>query len=81
VLQCRQHRVFESRVEHSNVERGAFESSVGVELASDFRMLRGRARLWNSDEFAGSQFRQHRVSSVERRELAFEYRPSRGRAR
>jgi hypothetical protein len=54
-LRCRQHRV--SSVEHSNVEPGAFESSIGVEPASDCRLSRGRARLWNSDEFTGLQFR------------------------
>jgi hypothetical protein len=44
-LRCRQHRV--SSVEHSNVEPGAFESSIGVEsgeLAFDSRLSREDGR-------------------------------------
>jgi hypothetical protein len=35
--------VSESSVEHSNVERGAFELDIGVKPAFDCRLSRGRA--------------------------------------
>jgi len=55
-----------SSVEYSDVECGAFEPNIGVDLASDLRLLKVRARLWDSDEFVGLQFRQHRTFSVRR---------------
>jgi hypothetical protein len=80
-LQCRQHRLSSierssraSGVGHSNVERGAFESSIGIGLASDCRLSRGRARGYSvgSIDCRASSVRVERrasgipTSSVER---------------